>query len=51
MISRSFCNRTPGHWTIKGLLLVEENQISLVKEFSAFLYMGRCKSLSSEIIP
>ena len=29
------------------LLLIKENQISQVKEFSAFLCMGRCKSLGS----
>ena len=28
---------------IKGLLLIKENQTSQVKEFSAFLCMGRCK--------
>ena len=30
---------------IKRLLLIKENQISQFKKFSAFLYMGRCKSL------
>ena len=30
---------------IKRLLLIKENQISQIKEFSAFLYMGRHKSL------
>ena len=35
-----FCNKTPD-W----LLLIEENQIFQVKEFSAFLYMVKCKSL------
>ena len=30
---------------IKVLLLIKENQISQVKEFSAFLCMGRCESL------
>ena len=29
------------------LLLIKENPISQVKEFSAFLCMGRCKSLGS----
>ena len=32
---------------IKRLLLIKENQISQVKKFSAFLCMGRCKSLGS----
>ena len=32
---------------IKRLWLIKENQISQVKEFSAFLCMGRCKSLGS----
>ena len=32
---------------VKILLLIKENQISQVKEFSAFLCMGRCKSLGS----
>ena len=31
----------------KMLLLFKENEISQVKEFSAFLCMGRCKSLGS----
>ena len=30
---------------IKRLLFIKENQISQVKEFSNFLFMGRCKSL------
>ena len=34
---------------IKRLLFIKENQISQVKEFSAFLCMGRCKSLGSLI--
>ena len=34
-----------GRLNIKRLLLIKENQISEVKEFSAFLCMGRCKSL------
>ena len=33
--------------SIKRLLLIKENQISQVKQFSAFLYMGRCKNLGS----
>ena len=36
-----------GSLNIKRLLLINGNQISQVKEFSAFLYMGRCKSLGS----
>ena len=32
---------------IKRLLIMKENQISQVKEFDAFLCMGRCKSLGS----
>ena len=32
---------------IKRLLFIKENQISQVKEFSNFLFMGRCKSLGS----
>ena len=38
----------PGSWNIKRLLLlIKENQISQVNECSAFLCMGRCKSLGS----
>ena len=36
-----------GSLNITRLLLIEENQISQVKEFSAFLCMGRCKSPGS----
>ena len=36
-----------GSLNIKRLLLLKENQISQVKEFSAFLCMGKCKSLGS----
>ena len=32
---------------IKRVLLIEENQISQVKEFSDFLFMGTCKNLGS----
>ena len=35
----------PGSWNIKRLLLIKENWISQVKEFSAFLPRERCKSL------
>ena len=34
-----------GSLNIKWLLLIKENQIFQVKEFSTFLCMGRCKSL------
>ena len=37
----------PGSRNIKRLLLIKENQISQVKEFSAFLSLARCKSLGS----
>ena len=33
----------PGSQHIKRLLLIKENHISQVKEFTAFLYMGKCK--------
>ena len=36
-----------GGLNVKRLLLIKESQISQVKECSAFLYMGRCKSLGS----
>ena len=36
-----------GSLKVKRLLLMKENQISQVKEFSAILCMGRCKSLGS----
>ena len=37
----------PGSWSMKRLLLIKENQVSQVKEFSAFLCMGTCKSQGS----
>ena len=51
-------NPCPLHWQAdsqplrhqgrpKRLLLIKDNQISQVKKFSAFLCMGRCKSLGS----
>ena len=40
-----------GSLNIKRLLLIKENQICQVKEFSAFLCMGRCKNALTEIIP
>ena len=43
----SFCNKRPGSWNIKGLLLTKENQTSLLKEFGAFLCKGRYKHLGS----
>jgi len=36
-----------GSLIIKRLLVIKENQISQVKEFSTFLCMGRCKTLVS----
>ena len=36
-----------GSLNIKRLLLVKENQISQIKEFNAFLCMGRYKSLGT----
>ena len=44
---REFLRHRPSSWKIRGLLLIKENQTSQVKEFSAFLCMGRCKSLDS----
>ena len=41
-----FCNRA-GSLNVKSVLLIKENQTSQVKEFSAFLCMGRCRSLGS----
>ena len=36
-----------GSQNVKRLSLIKENQISQIKEFSAFLCMERCKSLGS----
>ena len=36
-----------GSRNIKRLLLLKENQISQVNEFSPFLRMGKCKNLGS----
>ena len=36
-----------GSHNTKRLLIIKENQIPRINEFSAFLYMGRCKSLGS----
>ena len=46
-ICRDFLQQRPGSWNIKGLLLIKESQTSQVRELSAFLCMGRCKSLDS----
>ena len=43
----SFCNKRPGSWNIKGVLLTKENQTSLLKEFGAFLCKGRYEHLGS----
>ena len=37
-----------GPLNIKRWLLIKENQISQVKEFSNFLHIGRCKSLAAQ---
>ena len=42
---QKFCNKGQVVWTIRRWLLIREKQISQVKEFSPFLYMGSCKSL------
>ena len=39
--------QSPRSWNIKRLLLIKENQTSQVREFSAYLCMGRCMSLGS----
>ena len=41
------CNKGQVVGDIKRLLQTNENQIAWIKEFSAFLCMGRCKSLGS----
>ena len=46
-IYRSFLQQRLGNRGIKRLLLMKENQVSQVNEFSAFLCMGRCWSLGS----
>ena len=46
-VIQTFCNKGQAVGNIKRLLLIKENQISQGKEFSAFLCMGRCKSLGS----
>ena len=45
-LSRSL-QQKGGSLNIKNILWIKENQIAQVKEFSAFLCMGRCKSLGS----
>ena len=37
--------QSTGRLNIKRLLLIRENHVTQVKEFSAFLYMGRSKTL------
>ena len=44
---REVLQRRVGSLNSKKLLLIKENQITQVKEFSAFLCMGRWKSLGS----
>ena len=44
---KSYRNFATISLNVKRLLLIKENQISQVKEFSTFLYMGRCRSLGS----
>ena len=44
---QDFLQQKPGSRNIQSLLLIKENQTSQVNEFSAFLCMGRCKSLGS----
>lgn len=39
--------QNPGGQSIESLLLIRENQICQVNEFSAFLCVGRGKSLGS----
>ena len=41
------CNKGQVVWTSKLFLGMKQNQLPQVKEFSTFLYMGRCKSLGS----
>ena len=36
-----------GSLYVKRVLLIKESQITQVQEFSAFLCVGRCKSLGS----
>ena len=43
--SKTKQNKNPGRGNIKRLLLINENQISQVNEFSALLFMGRDKHL------
>ena len=42
-----FLQQKPGSQNIKRLLLIKNNQISQVNEFSTSLCMRRCKSLGS----
>ena len=45
------CNRGYVIWTSQVFLWTEENQISQIKGFGAFLCIGRCKSGLTGIIP
>ena len=45
-VIQKFCNKRQIVWTSR-VLLIKENQISQVKELSAFLCMGRCMGLGS----
>ena len=47
MLYRSFATH---NLNIKKSLLIKENQLSQVEEFSAFLCMGRCNSQLTEVI-
>ena len=42
-----FLRQRPGSQDFKRLLLIKENLVSEVKEFSAIVCVGRCKSLGS----
>ena len=44
---QKFWQQKTGSRSIKGSLLIKENQMFQMKEFSAFLCIGRCKSLGS----
>ena len=48
--SRWYISFATHNLNIKRLLLIKENQISQVEEFSAFLCMGRCNSQLTEVI-
>ena len=46
-VRQRFFNKGQVVWPSKGYLLIKENQITQTEEFSAFLSVGRCKSLGS----